>query len=154
ATPADTAAFRTAAAGAYGEALGLTPVPGRLSAGERRRVSDLDVRFTTNAWLDGPARPEPACATVKVRSRVWVCDAEHDGARAVAAVIRDRIDRIRITDPELNHLGDTPYPGGEAAAVEARLAGLTLSDAAATLDHLGPPGRRLATALAKARMAG
>jgi hypothetical protein len=74
-----------------------------------------------------------------------VCCAEHEEARTVTGVVRDRIDSIRLSDPELN---------GGASAIEARLTGLTLADATATLDNLGPPGRRLATALGKARMAG
>ncbi|MDQ3944627.1 MAG: hypothetical protein M3357_05645 [Actinomycetota bacterium] len=145
ATPADAGAFRTAAVSAYAKALDLEAIPGRLAAIERRRLAELDAHFTTSAWLAGPVRPEPACATVKVRSRVWVFCAEHEGARAVAGVVRDRIDRIRISDPELN---------GDGAAIEARLAGLTMGDAVTALESLGPAGGRLASALAKARLAG
>jgi lipoate-protein ligase A len=142
ATPADAVAFRAAAASAYGEALGLEPVPGRLSAVERHRLAELDDRFTTRSWLAGPTRPEPACAEVKVRSRVWVCCAEHEGASAVAGVVKGRIERVRVSDPELNGVGP---------AVEASLVGLTLDRVPAVLAGFGAPGRRLAAALAKAR---
>jgi lipoate-protein ligase A len=72
ATPADAVAFRTAAAQAYGAALGREPVIGRLTAYERKRLGELDERFRSPGWLRGPERPEPPCAQVKVRAGVCV----------------------------------------------------------------------------------
>ena len=142
ATPADTAAFRDAAAIAYGDGLRLEPVPGALTPYERGRLGELDRRFRSPEWLRGHARPEPACAQIKVRAGVWVLSAEHEGARAMAGVIGGRIDRVRVWDSELD---------AAAARVEASLRGLALPDVAATLDGYGAPGRRLAAAFAKAR---
>lgn len=79
ATPADAAAFREAAARAYGAALGLEPVIGRLTTYERRCLGELDERFRSPGWLRGPDRPEPSRLQVKIRAGVWALAAE--GAR-------------------------------------------------------------------------
>jgi len=102
ATPIDAAAFREAAVAAYGEALGLEPRFGALSAYERERLAELDARFRSPAWVRGPARPEPRCAQVKVRAGVYVVWTEHEGSRAVATVVGDRIERGPVADPELD----------------------------------------------------
>jgi len=153
ATPADSAAFRSAAITAYGEALGLEPVWGWLSAYERERLLEIDGRFRSHRWLQGPRRPDPKCApggagvspavTVKVRAGVFVVCAEHERSRAVASVVGGRIERARVSDPELN---------GSAAALEDRLTGVSVADVGSVLEGFGAPGRRLATALAKARL--
>jgi lipoate---protein ligase len=72
ATPADAAAFRAAAIAAYGEALGLEPVPGSLSPYERKRLFELDEQFRSPDWLRGPRRPAPPCSQVKIRAGVYV----------------------------------------------------------------------------------
>jgi lipoate-protein ligase A len=153
ATPADSTAFRSAAVTAYGEALGLEPVGGRLSDYERERLFEVDGRFLSYDWLRGPDRPDPKCAargagaspaiTVKVRAGVFVLCAEHERSRAVASVVGGRIERARVSDPELN---------GAGAVLEARLAGVAMADVGSVLEGFGDPGRRLATALAKARL--
>jgi hypothetical protein len=143
ATPADSAAFRSAAVTAYGDALGLEPVDGRLSDYERERLLELDDRFRSEAWLRGPERPDPNCSQVKVRAGVFVVCAQHERSRAVASVVGGRIERARVSDPELN---------GAGAALEDRLAGVAMADVGSVLDGFGAPGRRLATALAKARL--
>jgi lipoate---protein ligase len=102
ATPVDAAAFRTAATRAYGEALGLEPVAGGLSAYERERLAAVDARFRSPEWLRGPTRPEPDCRQVKVRAGVYVVWTEQDGRRAVATVVRDRIERMHVSDPEMD----------------------------------------------------
>jgi len=145
ATPADSAAFRSAAVAAYGEALGLEPAAGGPAAYERERLRELDDRFRSEAWLRGPRRPDPHCAQVKVRAGVFVVCAEHERSRAVASVVGGRIERARVSDPELN---------GAAAAVEERLAGVALAEVDDVLERFGAPGRRLAAALAKARLVG
>jgi lipoate-protein ligase A len=71
ATPADAAAFREAATRAYGAALRLEPVIGRLSTYERRRLGELDERFRSPGWLRGPERPPPSRPQVKIRAGVW-----------------------------------------------------------------------------------
>jgi len=101
-TPVDPVAFRSAAIAAYGEALGLEPVAGELSEYERERLLELDVRFRSPEWLRGPDRPEPKCFQVKVRAGVYVVWIEQDGRRAVATVIGDEIDRVQVSDPELD----------------------------------------------------
>jgi lipoate-protein ligase A len=102
ATPVDPAAFRSAAVDAYGQALGLEPRFGALSGYERERLTELDVRFRSPAWVRGPARPEPRCSQVKVRAGVYVVWTEHQGSRAVATVVGDRIERLPVADPELD----------------------------------------------------
>jgi lipoate-protein ligase A len=153
ATPADSAAFRSAAVTAYGEALGLEPGGGRLSDWERERLHEIDGRFLSQAWLRGPARPDPKCSpggagvspatTVKVRAGVFVVCAEHERSRAVASVVGGRIERATVSDPELN---------GAAALVAERLAGVAMADVGKVLEGFGASGRRLATAFAKARL--
>jgi lipoate---protein ligase len=143
ATPADSAAFRSAAVTAYAEALDLEPAWGSVSDYERQRLLDIDGRFRSETWLRGPPRPDPKCTQVKVRAGVFVLCSEHERARAVATVVDGRIERARISDPELN---------GAAALVEARLAGVAMADVGEVLEGFGAPGRRLATAFAKARL--
>jgi lipoate-protein ligase A len=143
ATPVDPAAFRSAAIAAYGEALGLEPAAAGLTPYERERLLELDDRFRSDEWLQGPERPDPNCTQVKVRAGVFVVCAEHERSRAVASVVGGRIDRARVSDPELN---------GAGAAVEDRLAGVALTEVGSVLDGFGPPGRRLAAAFAKARL--
>jgi lipoate-protein ligase A len=86
ATPVDAAGFQAALVHAYAEALGLRPVPGALSPDEARTVVELDARFTSEAWLAGPVRPQPAAGSerpprrVKVRAGVWSVASEDEGA--------------------------------------------------------------------------
>ena len=72
ATPVDSTAFRAAAITAYGEALGLEPVTGRMSAYERERLFELDERFRSPAWLHGPLQLGPPRFSVKIRAGVYV----------------------------------------------------------------------------------
>ena len=102
ATPVDSATFRTAAIAAYGEALGLEPVSGWLSASERERLLELDGRFRSPAWLRGPARPAPQCGEVKVRAGVHVVWTEQEGSRALATVVSGHIERMQVSDPGLD----------------------------------------------------
>jgi lipoate---protein ligase len=143
ATPADSAAFRDAAVDAYGAALRLEPKAGWLTTYERDRLLEVDGRFLSEAWLRGPDRPDPKCSQVKVRAGVFVVSTEHERSRAVASVVGGRIERARVSDPDLN---------GDRAVVEDRLAGVAMADVGAVLAGFGDPGRRLATAFAKARM--
>jgi hypothetical protein len=145
ATPADAAAFRAAAVTAYGRALGLEPVTGSPSAFERERLREVDARFRSPAWLRGPKRPDPKCSQVKVRAGVYVVCAEHEHSRAVATVVGGRIERARLSDPELN---------GDRVEAEGKLAGVAMGDVGNVLDGFGAPGRRLAAALAQARLVG
>ena len=144
ATPSDSAAFRAAAIAGYGRALRLEPVAGGLSAYERERLHEIDGRFRSPAWLRGPQRPDPHCSQVKVRAGVFVVCAEHERSRAVASVVGGRIERAQVFDPELN---------GAGAALEDGLTGVAMADVGAVLEAYGAPGRRLATAFAKVRLA-
>jgi lipoate---protein ligase len=72
ATPADPAAFRSAAIAAYAEALGLEPTPGELSPYERERLIELDEKFRSPDWLRGPLQPAPLRPQVKIRAGVYV----------------------------------------------------------------------------------
>jgi hypothetical protein len=74
---------------------------------------------------------------------VFVLCSEHERTRAVASVIGGRIERARVSDPELN---------GAGATVEDRLAGVAMADVGSVLEGFGEPGRRLAAAFAKARL--
>ncbi|TNC25830.1 lipoate--protein ligase family protein [Amycolatopsis alkalitolerans] len=73
ATPADPVAFRDAAVEAYAAALGLTPQAGELTGDEEAALTELDARFTSEAWMAGPgeraARPPGG---IKIRAGVWV----------------------------------------------------------------------------------
>jgi lipoate---protein ligase len=102
ATPVDAAAFRSAAADAYGEALGLQPTFGGLSPYERERLHALDDRFRSPAWLRGSPRPVPQSQDVKVRAGVYVVWIEQEGKRAVATVVRGQVERVEVSDPELD----------------------------------------------------
>lgn len=115
-TPVDPAAFRSAAIAAYGEALGLEPVPGALLPLERERLLELDGRFRSPEWLRGPQRPEPKCAQVKVRAGVYVVWTELEGSRAMATVVGGKIERMEMSDPALDG-------ALTAALAEARLVG-------------------------------
>jgi lipoate-protein ligase A len=154
ATPADAAAFRAGAISAYSEALGCEPVPRGLSTYERERLRELDARFRSPEWVRGPQRPLPAspmpggpgaspAVTVKLRAGVWVFCAEYERARAVASVVGGRIERVRVSDPELD---------GAAAGVERRLCGVPLAEVGAALSGYVASGRRLAAAFAQARL--
>lgn len=139
-TPAEAAAFRSAAARAYASALRLAPALGALTPGERARLAELDRLFVDEEWLRGPDRPLRAATQVKIRAGVFAVAAEHEGARVLAAVVGERIELASVTDPDLN---------GAAASVGRSLRGLSLEEAGAALVELGPPGARLAAALAK-----
>jgi lipoate-protein ligase A len=138
ATPADPAAFRAAAASAYAAALGLDPVPGGLTPYEEQRLAELDGCFTSPEWVQGPGRPEPPCRQVKVRAGVWMLCAGSGRARATASVVRGRIERAWVSDPELN---------GAGRRVEDRLRGMALSAAGDVLEGYGD----LAAAFARMR---
>jgi lipoate-protein ligase A len=115
-TAVDPAAFRSAAIAAYGEALGLDPVPGGLSPFERERLHELDGRFRSPEWLRGPQRPAPKCSQVKVRAGVYVVWTELEGSRAMATVVGGKIERMEMSDPALDGVLT-------AALAEARLVG-------------------------------
>jgi lipoate-protein ligase A len=87
ATPVDSAAFRSAAVAAYGEALALEPVTGWLSKDERERLRKLDTLFRSPEWLRGPHRPDPGSpdVTVKVRAGVFVRCTEGGVSRLVTS---------------------------------------------------------------------
>ena len=87
ATPVDSAAFRSAAVAAYGEALALEPVTGWLSNYERERLRKLDTLFRSPEWLRGPHRPDPGSGdvTVKVRAGVFVRCTEGGVSRLVTS---------------------------------------------------------------------
>jgi hypothetical protein len=146
ATPADPTVFQSAAVVAYGEALGLEPVPGTLTGEERRHLGRLDARFTTAKWLAGPVagRPLPAARTIKIRAGVFVVTAEAEGARLTAGIVGDRVERAVLAAPEWN---------GAATPLAACLEGLSLPEARARLAGAGPAGARLADTLAGLRVA-
>jgi lipoate-protein ligase A len=141
ATPAAPAAFKAAATRAYGEALGLVPFEGRLSELEWDRLDELDRRFCDPGWVEGPARPRRTTWQAKIRAGVWMFAAEGDGAELVVCVDNDRVLRAQLHHPGLN---------GSAATLGAQLTGLTLAEAASTLDRSGDPGRCLAGLIAHA----
>jgi hypothetical protein len=147
ATPVDAATFQSAAVAAYGEALGLEPVPGTMTGDERVHLAHLDVRFGTARWLAGPVagRPLPAARTVKIRAGVFVVTAEAAAARLVAGVVGDRVERAVLAAPEWN---------GAAARLAAGLEGLSMPEARDRLATAGAPGARLAGALAGLRWEG
>jgi lipoate---protein ligase len=72
ATPADPAAFRSAAVEAYAGALRLEPVPRGLSPYERKRLFELDRKFRSPEWLRGPLQPARQPSQVKIRAGVYV----------------------------------------------------------------------------------
>jgi lipoate-protein ligase A len=70
ATPADPEAFRLAAVGSFGAALGLEPQPGSLTDGEMRHLEALDAQFQDPEWLEGMPGPAGTEWQVKVRAGV------------------------------------------------------------------------------------
>jgi lipoate---protein ligase len=102
ATPVDAAAFRSAAADAYGAALGFRPAFGGLSPHEREWLLALDDRFRSPEWLRGSPRPEPQSRQVKVRAGVYVVWTELEGRRAMATVVGGTVERAEVSDPELD----------------------------------------------------
>jgi lipoate-protein ligase A len=145
ATPADPATFQSAAVAAYGEALGLEPVPGSMTGEERRHLTHLDTRFATAGWLAGSVagRPLPAARTVKIRAGVFVVTAEAAAARLMAGVVGDRVERAVLAAPEWN---------GAATHLAADLEGLSLPEVRGRLAGAGAAGARLADALAGLRV--
>lgn len=141
ATPADPERFKDAAVRAYADALGLEPEPGELTAAERERLPELDELLADPVWVRGPERPSPGVWRLKVRAGVWVFVSEELGARALVSVVRGRVERAHLSDPELN---------GEAPAMARRLEGLALEEVEGVLRELGGAGDRLAAAVAKA----
>ncbi len=141
ATPGDAEAFRDAATEAYSSALSLEAVDGALSAYECERLAALDREFVDPDWVRGAERAGPDVWQAKVRAGVWVLASELAGTSVVAGVSRGRIERAVVTDADLN--GATP-------SVERALVGRALDDVAAALDEFGPPGERIAAALARA----
>ena len=146
-TAAEPAAFQAAMISAYASALGLAPRAGDLNGAERRALGDLDERFTSDAWLAGPARPaaaragEPSARQVKVRAGVWTLGASYDGAQVAAGIVRGTVDQVRLQDRGLN---------GSTDRAERALTGLPLQSVARVLAGFGDPGRRLAAAFATA----
>lgn len=143
ATPVDAATFQAAAAEAYAAALGLDPAPGSLTEAERVQLAELDGRFTSEAWLAGPARPGMPGRTrqVKVRAGVWTAGAVGSGAQIVVSVVRDQVDRAWLRADGLN---------GMTQAAESALAGVPVTAVPEVLARFGDPGRRLAAAFAAA----
>lgn len=138
--PADPSVFRAAAADAYAAALGLTAHPGSLRPGEARRLAALDRRFCSRRWIDGPSRPRPPFWQVKVRAGVWVFATECDGTRVAGSVVGDRLAWLRVDDASLH---------GQAAALAHALTGCEVGRAPEVLETYGPPGERVAAALAR-----
>ena len=142
ATPVDVATFLAAMTRAYGEALGLGPVAGGLTAAEELCLAGLDDRFTSDGWLAGPGRARPPAARqVKVRAGVWTVAAQAGPAKVVASVVAGTVQRARLTAPGLN---------GDAGAAERAVAGLPLPAVPGALARFGEPGRQLAAAFAAA----
>lgn len=141
ATPIDPAVFQAEMVAAYGEALGLGPVPGTMTAEERRHLEGLDTCFATRGWLAGPVagRSLPEARTVKIRAGVFVLSAEVDGARLIAGVVDGRLERAFLAAPEWN---------GTAGSLAASLEGLSLPEVRAHLEGAGRAGARLSGVLA------
>lgn len=141
ATPVEATDFQAEAATAYAAAVGAPAEPGELTDVERSRLTELDARFTSEAWRDGPPRPRRAVAQVKVRAGVWAFEAAQDQSRAVVTVVDGAIERARLFDPQLN---------GSTAAAQSALAGRPLAAGTSALAGFGPGGRRLSALLALA----
>jgi lipoate-protein ligase A len=141
ATSGDPSAFKTAAIDAYAQAFALTPREGVLNPVERDRLEELDQRFLTRRWLEGQSRPDPVAWQVKIRAGVWMFACADSDAELVVCVANDRVLRAHLRHAGLN---------GSGASLEAELAGLTLAEAASTLDRSGAPGRSLANLITRA----
>lgn len=141
ATPADPAAFKAAAVAAYSRALELSPRDGQLSAQEKDQLDDLDRRFCSPSWLEGPRRPQPTTWQAKIRAGVWMFAARDQGGEVLISIENGRVLRAQLRHRDLN---------GSRSALESGLAGLTLAEVASTLDHAGAAGRELAQLVARA----
>ena len=147
ATPLDPAVFQAAMISAYAAALGLDAQGGGLTGTERAALAGLDQRFTSDAWLAGPARTTtaraggPSARQVKVRAGVWTLGATYEGAQVAAGVVRGTVEKVRLRDRGLN---------GSTEQAERALTGVPLHSVARVLAGFGDPGRRLAAAFATA----
>lgn len=141
ATPVDADRFTSAAVAAYAAALDRPAVPGSLTEGERHKVAELDVQFSSSTWRTGPQRPTRAVAQVKVRAGVWAFEAVREPSRAVISVVDGAVDRARLIDPQLN---------GLTAAAQDALVGRPFDAAPAALAGFGAGGSRLSALLALA----
>lgn len=137
-TPVDAGAFRDALVAATAAALGLRPVPGALTSAERARLAVLDRRFTSASWLQGPARPQPRFAQVKVRAGVWAAAVEDAQACAVVSVIEGRLERLSLHDAH-----------GPAGELIEGVRGVDLAEVPGILKRHGTRGRHFAGLLAQ-----
>ena len=150
-TPVDPDAFRATMTASYKDALSLDGhhEESALSGLERDALAELDERFTSIAWLEGP-RPTSAgkaafrVRQVKVRAGIWTFAAECDGALVTAGVVDGVLEGVHLSDRGLN---------GSREKAEHALAGLPLSAAARVLSGFGDPGRRLAALFADLELA-
>lgn len=137
-TAVDAHAFRDAAVGAYGAALGLRPRSGALTTVEQERLDELDRRFSDPEWVRGPDRPGPRHWQVKIRAGVSVLAVDDGAGTIVASMVDGRIDRAVVIDPGLD---------GTAPAVGDALAGRSIDDLGDALAPFGPAGHRVADTL-------
>lgn len=140
-TPADEHAFKAALIERYSEAFDLEPEMGLMSASELEHLAEVDERFVSPEWLQGPGGPAHGARRVKIRSGVWVFATEHEVTKVVGSVVDGRLERLFVDDPELN---------GQATQIETALTGVRLKDVAGATRCFGPPGHRVATALSNA----
>lgn len=133
-TPADSEAFTSAATGAYGSALGLSPEMAVLSAYEEDKLAEIDDDFVDDDWIRGPNRVSGGFWQVKVKAGVFLISASVDASSARVSLAGGRILRAGLSDPELN---------GVTAVTQDRLSGLTLGEARIVLSGLGSAGDKL-----------
>jgi lipoate---protein ligase len=138
ATPADPAAFTSAASRSYGAWLGLSPHTGGLNAFEEEKLAEIDSDFVEDHWLRGPSRAPAVVWQVKVKAGVFLLSATDGASQAQVSVAGGQIIRARLSDPELN---------GASTVTESDLVGLTLNQGRVALSRLGSPGIRLGALL-------
>jgi lipoate-protein ligase A len=145
-TPVDPGAFRSTMTASYRDALSLggREEEGALTGLEHEALVELDERFTSRPWLDGPRPPSvgsvaPRVRQVKVRAGVCTFAVEGHGALVTAGVVDGVLERVHLFDGALN---------GSRQRAEHALVGVPVNDAARVLSGFGDPGRRLAALLA------
>jgi lipoate-protein ligase A len=112
ATPAHPEEFLTAAANAYASGLGLHPRPGHLDESELSHLVEIDRRFLSSDWLDGPERRTSEIWRAKVKSGVWVGSAALNGYRVTASFNQGELGSVLVEG------AGGPFPGMDELLAE------------------------------------
>lgn len=133
----DASAFIAAAREGYGRALGLSARAGGLDADERAALVRFDRRMRDPEWGGGaPATSSPVWR-VKVRSGVWLCSVSYPEGKTAASIVGGRLEKLRVADEAVV----------DPDALDRKLRGMAVGDAARLVQGRGRGGARVAASL-------